>query len=88
MTAVLAPDLLMRLERLAQARHTDRDALLSEAIRAYLDREESRSRRLNPSWDLEAIRAHAAAFADEDAALADSDSEHRVALLSAEDDTL
>lgn len=37
----LAPDLLHRLERLAEARRTNQEDLLSEAVRAYLDREES-----------------------------------------------
>ena len=34
------PELLSRLGRLAEKRHTDRDTLLSEAIVAYLEREE------------------------------------------------
>lgn len=84
MTATLAPELLTRLERLAAVRHMDTDALLSDAIRAYLDREEPR-RRSQPAWGTDAIRANAAAFAEEDAALADSDAEHRAALLESED---
>lgn len=35
------PELMSRLERLATERHTDRDTLLSEAISAYLEREEA-----------------------------------------------
>ncbi len=44
MDAKLAPELASRLERLAQARHTDVESLLSEAIRSYLDREETGGR--------------------------------------------
>jgi predicted transcriptional regulator len=41
MNATLTPELLSRLERLAVVRHVDRDDLISEAIRLYLDREET-----------------------------------------------
>ena len=40
MNALVAPELLSRIERLARTRHVGSDLLLSEAIRAYLDREE------------------------------------------------
>lgn len=43
MTASLGPvpELMARLGRLAEERHTDRDTLSSEVISAYLEREES-----------------------------------------------
>jgi hypothetical protein len=44
-----------------------------------------RAKRPRPALDWAAIRAHAAAFAEEDLALADSDTAHRAALLEAED---
>ena len=40
MTATLAPELSTRLERLATVRRVATDALVSDVIRAYLDREE------------------------------------------------
>jgi hypothetical protein len=50
--------------------------LLRRAVRAKIPR---------PAWDLDAIRAHAATFAEEDLALADADSAHRADLLTGED---
>ncbi len=41
MKQTLGPELLSRLERLAEARHVGSYLLISEAIRAYLDREEA-----------------------------------------------
>ena len=44
-----------------------------------------RAKRPKPLWDSEAIRSHAASFAEEDARLAESDLPHRAALLLNED---
>ena len=56
MTATLAPELLTRLEHLATARHIGTDALIADAIRVYLAREEAKSRpRPEPTRDLDAI---------------------------------
>ena len=51
--------------------------LLARAIRAARPR---------PQYDIEAIKARYAEFADEDLALAESDLEHRAELLAAEDE--
>lgn len=51
--------------------------LLRRGVRAWRPR---------PVYDLDAIRAYTAAHAAEDLALADSDPEHRLALLIAEDE--
>jgi hypothetical protein len=52
---------------------------------ARLLRRAVRAKRPKPALDWDAIRAHAAAFADDDLALADSDTAHRAELLEAED---
>ena len=54
-------------------------------LAARLLRRAVRAKRPRPALDWAAIRAHAAAFAEEDLALADSDIAHRAELLEADD---
>jgi hypothetical protein len=68
---------LLELSRKEQVAPDDLAArLLRRAIRAARPR---------PVYDIEALRAYAQEYAEEELALADSDPEHRAALLAEED---
>ena len=59
----------------------------SKEIANRLSRRTVRAHRPRPVYDIEALQKIAQSFAGEDAALAESDREHRAALLAAEDAT-
>lgn len=68
---------LQRLSAAESASPSDlASRLLARAVRAARPR---------PVYDREALKAYAAEYADEEAALADSDPAHRAALLAQED---
>lgn len=70
-----------QLERLS----TEEDIPTSEMALRLL-RRALRARQPRQAWDVETMRAQSALFAEEDSLLAESDQEHRAALLQAEDD--
>ncbi len=62
-----------------------KEQIAPDDLAARLLRRAIRAARPRPVYDIEAIRANCEEFAEEDAALADSDSEHRADLLAQED---
>ncbi len=62
-----------------------KEQVAPDDLAARLLRRALRAARPRPVYDIEAIRANCAEFAEEELALADSDPEHRAALLAAED---
>ena len=68
------------LVELSRKESVEPDELASRLLRRAL-----RVARPRPVYDIEAIRANCEEFAAEDAALADSDSQHRADLLAQED---
>ena len=63
----------------------DTDGIQMDVLASRLLARAVRAARPRPVYDIEAIKLAAAEFAEEDLALAESDLEHRLALLEAED---